>query len=271
MTGKSFSDYEREGWDRNAERYSDVVLPATGQAFAPMLDSLGALGGRRVLEIASGTGHLAGEATARGADVVGLDVAANMVELARRRVPGAAFHLGDGEALPFDDESFDAVISSFGLLHMAHPGTAMSEAARVLKSGGPFAFTVWQAPDKGGGFLAMILGVYQAHADMDVGLPPAPPMFLLADPEAHGPMLAEAGFTEIRARTLDIVWPLHGPETVLDFIDKGAVRTSMIYDRQSPEVQQRIRDAMIEGTRPYLDKGETGIPCPAVLVTARKA
>lgn len=62
-----------------------------------------------MLEIASGTGHLANAAVVRGATVVGIDVATNVVELARRLVPGATFQEGNGETLPFKDETFDAV------------------------------------------------------------------------------------------------------------------------------------------------------------------
>ncbi|TMH08672.1 MAG: methyltransferase type 11, partial [Betaproteobacteria bacterium] len=71
MTDPTFSELERNGWQRNAAKYDSVDLPATRQAFAPLLDSVGALRGRHVLELASGTGHLAAEAVARGATVVG--------------------------------------------------------------------------------------------------------------------------------------------------------------------------------------------------------
>ncbi len=193
---ETFSQLEREGWQRNASDYDSVDLPATRQAFAPLLDSVGDLRGRHVLEVASGTGHLAADALARGATVVGVDVAHNMVALARQRVPDAIFREGDAEALPFQDEQFDAVLCCFGLLHFAQPAQALREAARVLKPGGTVSFTVWCAPEQGGEFLGLILRTYQSHANMDVQLPPAPPMFALADPAVRDPMLTEAGFRE---------------------------------------------------------------------------
>ena len=91
----TFSQLERDGWQRNAADYDAIDLPATRQAFAPLLDSLGDLHGRHVLEVAFGTGHLAAEALARGATVVGVDVAPAMVALARQHVPGASFYEGD--------------------------------------------------------------------------------------------------------------------------------------------------------------------------------
>ncbi len=130
MHENTFSQYEREGWERNAADYDAIDLPATHQAIAPLLDSVGDLRGRRVLEVASGTGHLEEHAVACGAAGVGVDVAPHMVALARQRVPGATFHEGDAEALPFEDEHFDVVLCCFGLLHFAQPAQALRETAR---------------------------------------------------------------------------------------------------------------------------------------------
>ena len=89
-------------WRTYTNLKNEIVLPATCQAIAPLLDSVGDLRGLRGLDLASGTGHLAKQAVARGATVVGIDAAAAMVELAHRCVPNAAFHEGDAEALPFE-------------------------------------------------------------------------------------------------------------------------------------------------------------------------
>jgi len=268
MGQQSFPELEREGWQRNASDYDSVDLPATRQAFAPLLDSLGDLRGRHVLEVASGTGHLAAEVLARGASIVGIDVAANMIALARQRVPGATFLEGDAEALPFEDEQFDSVLCCFGLLHFAQPAQALREMARVLRPGGTVSFTVWCPPEQGGEFVGLILKVYESHANMELDLPPAPPMFALADPGVRDPMLTGAGFRAIRARRIAIVWPIHGPETPFDFVVRGAVRTRMVYERQTSLVQKQLRDALATATVPFLSAG--GIPAPAVLVTASK-
>jgi SAM-dependent methyltransferase len=269
MSHESFSELEREGWQRNAADYDAVDLPATRQSFAPLLDSAGNLRGRHVLEVASGTGHLAEAVLRRGATVVGIDVAPNMVALARRRVPGATFHEGNAEALPFEDAQFDFVFCCFGLLHFAQPAQALREMARVLRPGGSVLFTVWCPPEQGNEFMGLLYTAFQSHANLEVDLPPAPPIFAMADPGVRDPMLAAAGFKAITAQLIPIMWPIHGPETPIDFVLRGAVRWRMIYDRQTTRVQERIRETLAAATVPFVGAG--GIPAAAVLVTASKA
>ena len=99
MNEKTFAQYEQEGWQHNATYYDEIDLPATRQSFTPLVESIGDLQGLHVLDIGSGTGHLAEQAVVHGATVTGIDVASNMVELSRQNVPNATFHEGDAEAL----------------------------------------------------------------------------------------------------------------------------------------------------------------------------
>ena len=72
----------------------------------------------------------------------------------------------------------------------------------------------------------------------------------------------------MRAKDIAITWPLRGPESVVEFVLKGAVRSRMVYERQTPEIQQRIREALATATNAYLQRGSSGIPNAALLVTA---
>ena len=65
------------------------------------------------------------------------------------------------------------------------------------------------------------------------------------------------------------MWPVDGPDSTYQMLVRGAVRTRMIYERQTAQVQQRIRDELAAATAPYVKSG--GIPAPAVVVTAIKA
>jgi SAM-dependent methyltransferase len=102
---------------------------------ALVVDALRELGARRVLEVGCGWGDLAARvAEETGAEVVAVDLAPRMVELARER--GVDARVGDVQELPFADGEFDAAIAAWMLYHVPDLDRAVAELARVLRPGG---------------------------------------------------------------------------------------------------------------------------------------
>ncbi len=103
--------------------------------------------GMKVLDVATGTGNLAIPAAQAGADVTGIDIAPNLIEQAQARAADerleARFDVGDAEALPYDDESFDVVMTMFGAMFAPRPDVTAAELIRVCKSGGLIAMANW--------------------------------------------------------------------------------------------------------------------------------
>ena len=99
--------------------------------------------GERVLDLGCGTGNAASVATRSGADVVGADPAQRLVAVARERVPDAEFVVAGAEDLPFEDASFDCVVSIFGVIFAPDPERAIGELVRVLKPDGRALITSW--------------------------------------------------------------------------------------------------------------------------------
>lgn len=270
MGGKTFKDYEREGFNCKAEFYDDHALPLTRQMFDPLIACLGNLSAKRILDLASGTGHFTARLADAGADVVGLDIAPNMVALAGAKFPNVRFQEGDAEALPFEDSAFDAVTCCFGLLHFEDLGAALAEIHRLLRPGGRLAFSVWCAPEQGSRFFGTIMEVVTTLADMDVDLPPAPPMFQLADPEITTGFLRTAGFPAHEREVVPIVWRADRPEALIECVGKATVRTSLILDHQAPDVRARILDTLLERARAAATEDGVALACPAVLIKADK-
>src|SRR4051812_41482263 len=108
----AFERFERDVHDRIAAGYHEAFSPVTAAAHAPLLAAAGIASGDRVLDVASGPGVLAGKAAAQGAHVTGVDLAPNMVALARRLQPAATFEVASAESLPFPDQTFDEVLCS---------------------------------------------------------------------------------------------------------------------------------------------------------------
>jgi demethylmenaquinone methyltransferase/2-methoxy-6-polyprenyl-1,4-benzoquinol methylase len=92
--------------------------------------------GERVLDLAAGTGTSSLPFRDAGADVVPCDFSLGMLTVGRRRQPGLAFTAGDALALPFADETFDAVTISFGLRNVHDPAAGLAELLRVTRPGG---------------------------------------------------------------------------------------------------------------------------------------
>src|SRR5262249_45434381 len=145
-----FKSLEQSAWGDAgvAGAYTSAWTGVTSQAIEPILDAVKIERLQWLLDVACGPGILAGVAAERGVRTVGVDFSAEMVSIAQRLHPGLRFEVGDAEALDFPAASFDAVAMNFGLLHLARPEQAISEAARVLGPGGRFAFTVWAPPEE---------------------------------------------------------------------------------------------------------------------------
>jgi len=134
-----------------ASAYEDLHVPALFQQWAPrVLEAAQIKPGHRVLDVACGTGILARQAALRlGGEgfVTGLDASPGMLALAKQLVPTIEWREGTAESLPYDADSFDAVVSQFGLMFFRDRSRALGEMLRVLAPGGRMAVAVWESLD----------------------------------------------------------------------------------------------------------------------------
>lgn len=143
-----------------ATAYEALMVPALFGEWAAKVADAARLGpGQRVLDVACGTGVLARECATRtgpAGSVTGLDPAPGMIEVARRHAPALSWHQGVAERLPFADESFDRVVSQFGLMFSGDRPRALREAVRVLRPEGRVAFAVWDSLDHNPAYAAEV-------------------------------------------------------------------------------------------------------------------
>jgi SAM-dependent methyltransferase len=265
----AFQQFEHAGWQRAAEHYAGAFGALTMQTADALLDAVGAGPGVRLLDVATGPGFIAGAAAARGATVVGLDFSPAMIAEAQLRHSDVVFREGDAEALPFEDDSIDAVVMNFGLLHLARPEAALAEAHRVLRPGGRYGFTVWAPPDQAVGF-GMVLRAIETFGKTDVPLPAGPPFFRFGDAGECRGTLENAGFSDVDVKLLPLKWRLVSAEAVLDALSRGGVRTAALLRAQSPEALGSIRTAVRRAVETYAQNVGFVVPMPAVLASAIK-
>jgi SAM-dependent methyltransferase len=130
------------------------------EASEAAVDRVGAGEGKRVLDVATGTGNAALIAARRGASVAGLDLTPKLIEIAGQRARDAGvdaeFVVGDAENLPFDDDSFDCVTSVFGVMFAPHQQRAADELRRVCRPGGRIVTCAWTPAGLNGQMFALI-------------------------------------------------------------------------------------------------------------------
>jgi len=271
MSQPTFKELEHVGWLSRAAAYDDYFAPVTRQAVDPLLDAFNEnLADRDLIDICTGTGHLAGAAGARGARVVGVDFADRMVVVARKNYPDVRFREGDAEHLPFPDASFNIAVCAFGLLHLGDPEVGLNEVFRILRPGGRYAFSTWLPPERGFDLYRIVGPAIQQYGVANVELPAAPPTFRFADPAECRSVLGAIGFGEIVCTEEASVWNGPDGQAVLDLIYKGIVRTPMLIDAQPAAAAERIRAAIVKGAEAYRKGVTIELGWPYLLVTATK-
>ena len=127
--------------------------------------------GERVLDVACGTGNLALPAARRGATVTGIDIAPNLIAQAKANAAedqlSIAFDVGNAEQLPYEDGSFDTVVTMFGAMFAARPEKAAGELLRVTRSGGRIVMANWTPT----GFIGDMFKLTAGYVPPPVGIP----------------------------------------------------------------------------------------------------
>jgi SAM-dependent methyltransferase len=231
----------------------------SGQIVAENLcEAVDLAAGERVLDVACGQGNAAIAAARRHCEAVGVDYVPALLERARERAAAEAleaeFTEGDAEDLPFEDESFDVVLSTFGAMFTPEHQRAADELLRVCRPGGRIGMANW-VPD---GLVGNVFRTVASHFPPPPGVEPPP----LWGTEEHLRELFGDGISELRCERRALVFRYRSPEHWLEFFRTyfGPIKVAM--ESLGPEGGEALGNDLIEVQRRFDRGGDRGLIAP---------
>jgi SAM-dependent methyltransferase len=209
--------------------------------------------GQRVLDVASGNGNASLAAARRFCEVVGIDYVPMLLEEARRRAEAEGlsvdFREGDAEDLPFEDASFDVVLSTLGVMFAPDQEKAARELMRVVKPGGTIAMANW-VPDGYVGDLFRTIGRYVP--------PPAglKPPFRWGTEEGLDELL-DGGIGSLQSRRRTFLWRFRSARHHAEFMRGYYGPLNKAFGALDEEGQNALEQDLISLAERY-DRSENG-------------
>ncbi|MCW6008480.1 methyltransferase domain-containing protein [Micromonospora sp. CPCC 205371] len=196
---------QRAGWETGDYPRVGNTLQIIAELLVEAID---VRAGDRVLDVACGQGNAAIAAARRFAEATGVDYAVNLLAQGRERAAAehvpVRFEEGDAEKLPFDDESFDAVVSTVGVMFAPDHQRAADELVRVTVPGGRIGLACWTP----GGMIGQMFKTVSGWAPPPAGVRPPT---LWGTPEHLTELFGDrVEWTALQRR--DYVFRYHSPE-----------------------------------------------------------
>lgn len=246
-------------YEKFSEHFADALLHCV-QRLAPR-------SGESILDIATGTGWTARILAEKGAKVTGIDYSEDLIvaarEMADQRSLSISFDVGDAHQLPYTDNCFDAVVSTFGVIFVTQPEVAAREIVRVCRPGGRLALAVWSGDCIFRKLAKEVLSVYGPPSK-----DPPPSQFAWGSETRLNELFGECfdlkyeyASTILREPDGEAVWQLweeaHGPTvTRLKALDESS--------------QKAFRDAFIEFHNRYRTALGIAMPRDYIIVVGTK-
>ncbi len=202
-------------WGTNPRRWAEYGESLMRPLHEATIAALAPLHGLTLLDAGCGTGYALQLAAKAGARVSALDASGPLLEVVRERIPDADVRVGDLEALPYDDATFDVVTAFNSVQYASAPAAAVAELARVTRPGGRVAIGVWGEPSR-----CQTESAFAAVRAVAPPPPGAPTPLAISHPGVVEDLLATAGLAVSGAGEVDC--PFVYPDLDSTWLGHGA-------------------------------------------------
>jgi ubiquinone/menaquinone biosynthesis C-methylase UbiE len=264
------------GGARWAERQAsqDILLAPVAEI---LIDRAKPSPGERVIDVGCGSGattNAFAQKVGPSGHVFGIDVSGPMLDRARQVTPKQApvdYALADATVYPFDPESFDLLVSRFGVMFFADPVRSFANLRRALRPTGRLAFACWREPRENPWMMTPLQAVYQHVPKLPQMAPEDPGPFAFASEQRVRRILGEAGFKDVALEACPLALDLaigRGLEAAV----QGALEigpASRALDGHPAEVRAAAANTVRETLARFVDGSSVRLPGSIWLVTAR--
>ncbi len=198
-------------WNLVSKDYSIEVVPQFEKFAADALRAAGTRPGARVLDVAAGPGTLTFLAAKAAKSVEAIDFAGDMIAILEQRardagVSNVTARVGDGQALPYESSSFDAVFSMFGLIFFPDRAAGLTEMKRVLRPDGVAVVSSWRPFGEAPLLAAVMAALAEQLPDLPFGKNKAP----MGEVDEVIAEMTAAGFRDVRVE--HVAHPMEEPD-----------------------------------------------------------
>lgn len=262
---------QKYGWDKAASHYEKGWQEQLWPAQESLLSEVDLRNGEKVLDVSCGTGLVSlpvAEIVQPKGSVTGIDLSTGMIEMARQRakdekIKNVSFRQMDAEALDFEDNNFDVVICSLGLMYFPFPERALKEMQRVLKPGGKAVALVWGARKNCG--WAEIFPIVDRRVKTDV----CPLFFRLGTGNALKNTFEEAAFVKVDFKRFAYdLYFRDDEQACLAAFWGGAV--ALAYQKFEEQTRQEVDREYLDSIKKYQKNREYHIPSEFVVAEGIK-
>jgi ubiquinone/menaquinone biosynthesis C-methylase UbiE len=272
-------DQQQATWDKFSagwKKWDALVLGWLEPVGTELLDGARLRPDSHVLDIASGTGEPALSAASRcpQGKVMMTDLAENMLlvakeSAARRGLTNVETRQCDAGALPFADNTFDAVTARFGFMFFPDVSAAARELARAARPGGRVCASVWGAPEKNP-WATIIMTTIAKHVEMPAAPPGAPGLFRCAAAGYMAGVFRDAGLKNVTEKEVGVPVQFDSPEQYFTFMNEIAPPVVAGLTKADDPTRAQIKKMVLGLAAQSSAGGKTRLNASAIVVCGEK-